>query len=315
MGRIDSGAAAPPHNRLFVTRGFSMRQLFALLLAAASLPLAAESLPPPPAYPAGTVTDTYFGVRVTDPYRALENGDDPKVEAWSDAENARTRAYLDNLPNRAAIQARYGQMVKAASPAFFGLKPAWNLVFALFSDPAHAQQASLVALDGQLDPASSRAIVDPNIIDKAGHVAIDWYEPSPDGSKVAVSLSAGGSEDGTLHVFDVATGKEIETPIDRVQYPTGGGSLAWTADGGAFFYTRYPGATAPESERHFNMATYFHKLGGVADRDPLVLGATHGVPRTGEIFLTPSGGAGTLASVQLGDGGQWLGCLSPVSRR
>ena len=280
-----------------------MRRLAPLLLTVCASPLFAAPLPPAPVFPTGTTTDTYYGITVPDPYRALEDADDPKVEAWSDAQNARTRAYLDNLPNRAAIQAKYGKMVKAASPSFYDLTPAGNRVFAIYRDPA-VQQPVLVQLDSSLSPASRRAVVDPNAIDKAGHTAIDWYEPSPNGSKVAVSISTGGSEDGKLHVFDVASGKEIETPIDRVQYPTGGGSLAWVGEN-SFFYTRYPGASSPEAERHFNMATYFHRLGGNADRDEMVLGAAQGVPRTGEIFLIDSGGGATLASVQLGDGGQW----------
>ena len=281
-----------------------MRRLAPLLLSVCSTPLLCATVPPAPVFPTGNTADTFFGKTVPDPYRALENGDDPKVQAWSDLENLRTRAYLDQLPNRAAIQAKYGKLVKAASPSFSALKPAGKTVFAMYSDPA-VQQAVLVRLDSSLALKSRRSVVDPNHIDASGHTAIDWYEPSPDGSKVAVSISKGGSEDGTLHIFDVATGKEIETPITRVQYPTGGGSLAWNADGRGFFYTRYPGADMPEGERHFNMATYLHRLGTHADQDEMVLGAKDGVPRTGEIFLIDSGGGATLASVQLGDGGQW----------
>jgi prolyl oligopeptidase len=281
-----------------------MRKYLAFVLAAASVPLIAAPIPSAPAFPTGSASDTYFGMRVADPYRALENGDDPAVQAWSDAQNARTRAYLDSLPNRAAVQAKFGRLIKETSPSFSQFQPAGDAIFAIYSDPA-VQQAVLVRLAPSLDPATRRAIVDPNAIDREGHVAIDWYEASPDGSKVAVSMSRGGSEDGTLHVFDVASGREVETPIARVQYPTGGGSLAWLPDGSGFFYTRYPGDDAPEAERHFNMATYLHKLGAPAASDPLVLGAGDGVPRTGEIFLHESHGPGTLASVQLGDGGQW----------
>lgn len=281
-----------------------MRTYAPLLLGFCATSVFGQTLPPAPVFPTGGTSDVFYGKTVADPYRALENGDDPKVQAWSDRENDRARAYLDALPNRDAIQAKYGRLVKAASPSFFDLKAAGNSVFAMYSDPA-VQQAVLVKLDSGLAVASRHAIVDPNVLDKAGHTAIDWFQPSPDGSKVAVSISQGGSEDGTLHVFDVATGKEIETPIARVQYPTGGGSLAWTADGRSFFYTRYPGEEAPEGERHFNMATYFHTLGGNAERDAMVLGASEGVPRTGEIFLSESGGSAALASVQLGDGGQW----------
>jgi prolyl oligopeptidase len=244
------------------------------------------------------------GVTVADPYRALENADDPKVEAWSDAQNDRTRAYLDNLPGRAAVAAKMKRLISAASPSYSTLQPRAGGVFAIYNDPAF-QQPSLVRLNAGADPASRVAVLDPNKLDPSGHTAIDWYVASPDGSKVAVSLSKNGSEDGTLHVYDVASGREIETPIPAVQYPTGGGSLAWTADGQGFWYTRYP-TSGPEGERHFNMQAYFHRLGADAAKDPVALAASDGLPRTGEIFLdNDSAAAAALACVQLGDGGQW----------
>ncbi|MFC4294293.1 prolyl oligopeptidase family protein [Novosphingobium tardum] len=282
--------------------------LAALLLTAGTAAVAAtpaSRLMPAPVFPAGNTVDTIQGVKVADPYRALENGDDPKVEAWSDAQNDRTRAYLDNLPGRQAVVARLTSLIKASSPAYYGLQAHGPRVFATYSDPAH-QQPMLVTMNAAADPASRQPLVDPNTLDPAGHTAIDWYVASPDGTKVAVSLSKNGSEDGTLHVFDAATGREIETPIDRVQYPTGGGSLAWAGDSQGFWYTRYPDTSAPESERHFHLQAYWHKLGTPIASDRLVLGEKDGLPRTAEVFLdNGEGGANALASVQLGDGGQW----------
>jgi prolyl oligopeptidase PreP (S9A serine peptidase family) len=100
----------------------------------------------------------------------------------------------------------------------------------------------MIAMLGRdADPATARIIVDPNMLNPNGTTAVDWLVPSPDATKVAVSLSEGGSEDGSLHIFDVATGKDTGEVIPRVQYPTGGGSLAWAADGEGFYYRRYPG--------------------------------------------------------------------------
>lgn len=275
-----------------------------LLTLFAAIAGAAAPVPPPPAFPPGTTADTIQGVRVADPYRALENGDDPQVRAWSDAQNARARAYLDAVPGRAAIAARLGRLIRASSPSFAALQARGDRIFAIYNDPAF-QQPALVTIAASLDPASRRPLIDPNRIDAAGHVAIDWYVASPDGSRVGVSLSRNGSEDGTLHIFDVATGRELEPPIDRVQYPTAGGAMAWAADGGGFWYTRYPGDEAPETERHFNMKVFYHRLGEPVASDRLVLGPANGLPRTAEVFLDGSGGAAVLASVQLGDGNQW----------
>lgn len=286
-----------------------MRPLFVpLLFCLTSATLAAtptSRLMPAPIFPKGDTVDTIQGVKVGDPYRALENAGDAKVEAWSDAQNERTRAYLDKLPGRAAVTAKLTRLIKDSSPAFTALQARGSRIFALYVDPAR-QQPALVTLNAAADPASRKALIDPNTLDPAGHTAIDWYVASPDGSKVAVSLSKNGSEDGTLHVFDAATGQEIGTPIDRVQYPTGGGAVAWTGDGQGFWYTRYPDASAAETERHFHLKAYLHRLGTDPATDRLVLSDKDGLPRTAEIFFdNADGGASAIASVQLGDGGQW----------
>ena len=75
-------------------------------------------------------------------------------------------------------------------------------------DPARKQQPWIVLLPSLTSTDGMRTLVDPNVIDPTGRTAFDWFVPSPDGGKLAVSLSEGGSESGTLHVYDVATGKE-----------------------------------------------------------------------------------------------------------
>ena len=109
--------------------------------------------------------------------------------------------------------------------------------FALKHQPPK-QQPFLVALDDIEDASSERVVVDPNEIDSSGATTIDWYVPSPDGRLVAVSLSSHGTEDGTLHVFEVASGALVDVRIPRITMM--GGSLAWRGDSGAFWYTRYP---------------------------------------------------------------------------
>src|SRR5262249_44546073 len=155
---------------------------------------------------------------------------DPKVQAWSDAQNARTRGYLDGLPSRGAVKDKLTELIKATSPSYSLIRARGNRVFAIYFDPKF-QQPMLVTMNAGADPKSRKPLIDPNKLDPKGLTAIDWFVPSGDGSKVAVSLSQNGSEDGTLHVYDAASGKELDAPIARVQYPTAGGSLAWAADG------------------------------------------------------------------------------------
>ncbi len=205
-----------------------LRPLLGASLSFLAATAVAATMPPAPDTPKGDAADVIQGVRVADPYRWLENWDDAKVQAWSDAQNERTRAYLDVIPGRDAIKSELTRLITATSPQFYGLQARDTRVFALYFDPKF-QQPMLVVLNASADPGSSSTLLDPNKLDASGHTAIDWYAASPDGTRVAVSLSLNGSEDGTLHVYEVAGLKEIDAPIPRVQYPTAGGSLAWTA--------------------------------------------------------------------------------------
>ena len=173
------------------------------------------------------------------------------------------------------------------------------------NDPTQ-QQPVLVVLDANGDPASAKAVIDPNALDPSGKTTIDWSRTSPDGKLVAVSLSQNGSEIGTLHIYEVAAGKEIGEPIPRVQAPTAGGSLAWLNDSSGFWYDRYPGDEKPEADRFFYQQVYFHKLGSDWRSDPLVLGEKDGLPRVAEIFLGRDNTRDLIvASVQDGDGGEF----------
>jgi prolyl oligopeptidase len=150
------------------------------------------------------VTDVYHGTSVEDPYRWLENGSDPEVRAWATAQTARVRTYLDSLPYRSAIAARLMALTTTTSPSFADLQGIGGRLFVRYTDPSK-QQTMLAVM--RPDGSERRTFLDPNALDPSGSTAIDWYVPSPDGRRVAVSLSRGGSEDGDLHVFDVEIGR------------------------------------------------------------------------------------------------------------
>ncbi len=276
------------------------------LALTATAPAGAQTSDPVAIYaPIRPLTTLYHGVAVVDPYHWLEDASDPLVQNWTEAENTQTRQLLDALPGRPAIKSALSRLIRADAPSYSGLWPAGPWVFALYDDPAH-QQPQLVALNAAADPSSRRPVLDPNTLDPTGQTEIDWFVPSPDGKRVAVSLSHGGSEDGALHIYDVETGVQVGETIPNVQYPTAGGALAWSQDGKAFWYTRYPGETAPAADRHFNIQVYHHVLGADWRGDPLVLGAADGLERISEVFLdNRQDRAQVLASVERGDGGEW----------
>ena len=254
------------------------------------------------------VTTTYHGVTVADDYQWLEEGNDPRVQAWSDAENARARAYLDRVPARPTILARLDALTRSLAPGYRRLVRRGGRFFALKDEPPK-QQPCLIVFDSLTDPASERVIVDPNTLDPSGDTSIDFFEPSPDGSLVAVSLSAGGTEDGTVSVFETAGGERLPDSVPRVNGGTAGGAVAWTADGQGFYHTRYPDPDPHSPDAHcFHQQIFHHRLGAAAGDDSHALGREF--PRIAEIRLTTrDGGREILADVLNGDGGEhafWL---------
>jgi prolyl oligopeptidase len=270
----------------------------------------------PRAFAAGTdlstarkpVVNEYHGAKVTDDYQWLEQPKDAAVVEWTARQNAHTRAYLDKLPVRPRIAEELEDLYDEAAANYSGLTHRTGMVFALRFKPPQ-QQPVLISLSSLSRPIPPETILDLNAYDTNGTTAIDWYVPSPDGNLVAVCLSKNGTEDGVLHFFETETGQELPDRVPRVQYPTGGGSVAWTPDGKGVFYTRYPHpGERPAADANFFQQVYFHKLGTPVSEDRYEVGREF--PRIAAIELHASeDGKLVLAIVANGDGGDfyhWL---------
>jgi prolyl oligopeptidase len=254
--------------------------------------------------PKKPVTDEYQGVKVEDDYQWLEKDDDPAVKSWSDAQNRKTRAYIDKLPDRVAIEKQLADWYAKTSPSYSGIVSRPGILFALKFQPPK-QQPMLVTLASADDLKSEKVVLDPNALDAKGTTAIDWFVPSRDGKYVAISISQGGSEDGTLHIYETATGRALPDSIAHVQYPTAGGSAAWNADGTAIYYTRFPRkGEKPDADLNFYQQVYLHRLGTADAEDTYSIGKEF--PRIAEIKLEAShDGKFILATVENGDGGDY----------
>ena len=276
-----------------------------LLLPLTSLAGAKAAIPPAPVAAKKPVVDTYHGTQVDDPYQWLEKSDDPAVREWVAGQTAHMRAVLDALPSRDAIRARVTSLLTHKSASHGALIQRGGVLFAMKFQPPR-QQPLLVVLPSVEDPSTARALVDPMELDPSGHTALDFFVPSLDGKKVAVSLSKDGTESGDVTVYDVATGKPLPGErVPRVNGGTAGGSLSWNADGTGFFYTRYPrGEERPAQDRDFFQQVYFHQLGTPTEQDTYELGKD--APRIATFHLeTSEDGQHVLATLGNGDGGEY----------
>jgi prolyl oligopeptidase len=280
------------------------RVLVAFALVLAGLAVAAGHLAAPPPTPKTPVTDEYHGAKVVDDYRWLESAHDPAVRRWIAEQNHYTDEYFARLPDVGRIRRRVTGLMSHTSPDYSNLRRVHGVLFAMKMQPPK-NQPFLVTLRGPDQPLDEKVVLDPNQINAKGTTTIDFYVPSPDARLVAVSLSEGGSENGTLHVYEVATGKEVGDAIPRIYEGTAGGSAAWDADGTGFWYTRYPrGEERPKQDLDFFQQIHFHKLGTPPEQDAYALGKDF--PRIAEIVLERQReGRYVLATVANGDGGEF----------
>jgi prolyl oligopeptidase len=280
------------------------RSIFAASVAL--VPTLALAAPPPPDTSKKAVTDEYHGTKVVDDYRWLENWEDASVKKWSDDQSTYARAYLDKIDCVPALRERVTELENAVGPRYLAIRFAGGTYFAAKSMPG-MQQPQIVALSSLASTKGERVIVDPNTLDKEGGTSFDWFVPSPDGKLLAVSLSSGGSEAGDARIFEVASAKERTGDlVPRVNGGTAGGSLAWAADSGGFYYTRYPRkGERPEPDLAFYTQLYFHKLGTSTEADSFQTGKDY--PKIAEIATEVSpDGRWALTNVQNGDGGEFI---------
>jgi prolyl oligopeptidase len=239
--------------------------LTAVLALALVVPAIAADAPLayPPA-PRGTVTDTFFGTPVPDPYRWLEQIDSPETTAWVKAEGALTRGYLDAIPVRPAIATSYRKLMNypySSSPFREGTH--WFF----YHNRGLQTQSPLYVRDSETGPA--RLFFDPNTLSKDGSTQLDRTSLSftTDGSLMAYATQTGGSDWQTWHVKSVATGRDLPDRIAWSKYA----SAAWVGNRG--FY--YEGFDAPRGgnttfAKLGAHKVWFHRLGTPQSADRVV---------------------------------------------
>jgi prolyl oligopeptidase len=242
----------------------SLSAVVALSLAAAQAAASAGDARSRLAYPPArkaAVVDDYNGVKVADPYRWLENADDPETVAWVDQQNTLTRSLLDR-PEREAIKKRLTELFdypRLSVPTRRGDRYFYSRNSGL------QNQSVLFVREGK---GPERVLLDPNTLSADGTVALHSAMTTRDGSLLAYSLSRGGSDREEIYVKDVATGQDRPDKLLWAKFT----SLTWTPDKTGLYYQRFPvpGTVPPGDENYFGKV-YFHRLGDPQGKDALVL--------------------------------------------
>ena len=278
--------------------------LFVLLLASVITVCSTGIISLPPQTQISDQVDVIHGVSVKDPYRWLENWEDPAVQDWSRQQNLYARNHLDQLFSVNEIDSRIETLLNSSSESYYSLDWHAGRLFALKQQPP-LDQPLLVVMKSVEDSNTEKVILDLNQFDPDGTTSIDWYVPSPDGQFVAASLSRGGSEAGDLHIIEVDTGKLSDIVIQGVNGGTAGGDIAWTPDGKGFYYTRYPRkGERPLEDLNFYQEVWFHKFHSLEKNDEYIFGRD--LPKIAENRVEVDSETGTLLiSMQNGDSGQF----------
>jgi prolyl oligopeptidase len=221
-----------------------------------------------PKTPVREVTEDFFGTKVTDPYRWLENTSNPDVAGWLKAQDDHTRATLAKISGRSQLLERIKSLNNAGA-AVSALQVWGGHYFYLKAEPG-SDNRKLYFRDTPNSP--ERLLVDPEKLTTADgkHFSIDYFQPSLDGKYVAYGISPGGSEESVIHILESATGTVLTDVIDRAQF----GQPTWLPGGTSFFFTRSQklGPNDPPAAKYQKLRVYRHTLGSDPNKDPQVFG-------------------------------------------
>ena len=208
----------------------------------------------------GETVDVYFDTKLPDPYRWLEDDKSAETGAWVKAQNEVTYGYLAQIPFRTALKTRMEKLwnyEKIGAPFKEG-----NFTYYYKNNGLQNQSV----LYRKAAKGTETIFLDPNTFSKDGTTSLGGLDFSKDGSKVAYSISEGGSDWRKVIVMDVISKKIIEDTIVDVKFS----GVSWKGNEG-FYYSSYDKPKGSElSAKTDQHKLYFHKL-GTAQKDDIVI--------------------------------------------
>ncbi len=211
--------------------------------------------------------DTYFGVEVKDPYRWLEDDSSQETAAWVKEENEITYGYLDKIPFRDELKNRLSNLwnyEKVGAPFKEG-----DYTYFYKNDGLQNQYVINRYKTGE-DPESAEIFLDPNIFKDDGTISLGEVSFSKDGSKLAYSISEGGSDWRKVLIMNAET-KELQgDTLKDIKFS----GLSWKGEDG-FYYSSYDKPKGSQlSAKTDQHKLYYHKMGTAQSEDQIVFGGS-----------------------------------------
>lgn len=217
-----------------------------------------------PKAPTSQTVDNYFGIKLADPYRPLENDTAAATLQWVKEENALTREYLDNIPARARMKERLGELYnyRRSGLPFRGN----DGMYYIYDNDGTQNQSVLYRMKRPTD-RKREVFIDPNKLSAEGTAALKGVTQSPDGRYTAYTVSRNGSDWVEIFVMDTKSRKLLKDHIEWAKFTDG----VWHGNDG-FFYSAYerPGQGKEFSNANTNHRIYYHRLGTPQASDKLI---------------------------------------------
>jgi len=240
----------------------------------------------PPVAPQRPVIDDYFGTKVTDPYRYMENLADPQVQAWIKGQAEYAHKVLSGIPGRDKLLNRIRELDEGAPYQIWIIRRWSNGDLHYLKRMADENLDKLYVRNE--NTGRERLLVDPDRFrkDASTHDSLGFVVPSPDEKYIAYGIAAAGSEQTVLHILDAASGTDLPETIDRME--DGYVAPHWLADSKSFLYSRRRKLPEGADETELYKKTYscLHRIGTDPDKDPVVfaMGSSPEVTMTEEDF-------------------------------
>lgn len=209
------------------------------------------------------VVDNYFGTKVPDPYRWLENPDSAETRSWVEAENKITFGFLEKIPAREQIKNR---MTKLWNYERYGIPIQENGHYFLRKNSGLQNQSVLYYADTLT--SEPKVLLDPNQLSSDGTVALEDLVSSHDAKLLAYGLAASGSDWTEWKVRDVQSATDLSDHLKWIKFS----SVSWTADDKGFYYSRYdePKAGTELEQANYYQKLYYHQIGSPQASDKLI---------------------------------------------